>query len=115
MKFIFSAKSNEFDLIKLKIPSESELNGIIAGSTTIYDERIKERLSCKICNEYDVPSFGGIPSAKPIQCLHFFHPRCVINWKKLCLTTGNGSGPLNVLFYCESKIYTTYKDLCDCD
>ena len=56
---------NELDLIKLKIPSEAELSDFIVGNKAIYDERIKERLSCKICNDYDVPSFGHIPSAKP--------------------------------------------------
>ena len=95
-----SAKLNELDLIKLKIPSASELSGIIVGNIIIYDERIRERFSCKICNEYDVPSFGCIPSAKPFQCLHYFHPQCVSNWKKWGLTTGNGSGPLNLCFYC---------------
>ena len=72
MIFVFSSKLNEFDLVKLKIPSESELSGIIAGNRTIYDEKTKKRLSFKICNEYDVPSFGGIPSEKLFQCLHFF-------------------------------------------
>ena len=51
--------------------------GIIAGERSMYDERIKERLSCKICLEYDVPSFGDIPVVKKFQCLHFFHPQCV--------------------------------------
>ena len=41
MKYVFSAKLNEFDLIKLKIPSESKICGIIAGDRTMYDERIK--------------------------------------------------------------------------
>ena len=31
------------------------------------------------------------------------------------LTTGNGSGPLNVCCYCGSKICTEYKDLYDYD
>ena len=72
MKYIFPAKLNELDLIKLKIPSESEICDIIAGEKSMYDERIQERLSCKICLEYGVPSFGGIPVFKPFQCLHFF-------------------------------------------
>ena len=38
MKFVFSAKLNKFDLIKLKIPSESEMCGIIAEDRTIYDK-----------------------------------------------------------------------------
>ena len=96
IKNVFSAKLNELDLIKLKIPSESEMCGIIAGERAMYGERIKERLSCKICLEYDVPSFGGFPSAKLFQCLHFFHPQCVTNWKAWVLTTGNRSGSRNV-------------------
>ena len=72
IQYFFSAKLNELDLIKLKIPSESEMCGIIAGKRSMYDVRIKERLSCKICLEYDVPSFSGIPVAKRFQCLHFF-------------------------------------------
>ena len=90
---------NELDLMKLKIPSESEMYGIIAGNRTMYDERIKERLSCKICLKYNVPSLGGLPGAKPFQCLHFFHPQCVTNWKAWSLTIGNHSGPLNVFFW----------------
>ena len=100
MKFVFSTQFNELDLIKLKIPSESELSSIIAGNRTNYDERIKKRLSYKICNEDDVPSFDSITSAKPFQYLHYFHPQCGSNWKKWDLTTGNSSSLLNVCFYC---------------
>ena len=81
MKHVFSANLNELDLIKLKIPSESEICGIIAGERSMYDERIEEILCCNIFLRYDVPSFGGIPVAKSFQCLHFFHPQCVTNWK----------------------------------
>ena len=49
IKYVFSAKLNDLDLIKLKIPSASEICGIIAVNRTMYDERIKEILSCKIC------------------------------------------------------------------
>ena len=73
IKNIFSAKLNELDFIKLKIPSESEMCGIIAGERSMYDERIKERLLCKICLEYDEPSFGAIP---------------VTNWKASGLIAG---------------------------
>ena len=103
MKYVFSAKLNELDLIKLKLTFEFERSGIITGNRIIHDERIKERLSCKICNEYDVPSFGCIPSANPFQCLHCFHPQCVSNWKKWGLTTGHGSSPLNVCFIVDQK------------
>ena len=42
MKWIFvSARLNDIDLIKLKIPSEAELNSIVEGNRTIYEEKIK--------------------------------------------------------------------------
>ena len=72
MKCVFCAKLKELDIVKLKIPSESEMRVIIAGDRSFYDKRIQERLCCKICLRYDVPSFDGIPVAKLFQCLHFF-------------------------------------------
>ena len=112
MKCVFSAKLNEIDLIKLKIPSDSEICGIIVGDRTMYDEIIKERLSCKICLKYEVPSLGGLSSSKPFQCLHYFHPQCVTNWKPWSLTIGNRSGP-DLLLFCGSKLCIRYKDLYD--
>ena len=85
--------------------------GIIAGERSMYGERIQERFSCKICLEYDVPSFGGIPVAKPFQCLHCFHPQCLTNWKTWGLTDGNHSSSINVCFFCESKLCNQYKKL----
>ena len=82
----FSAGSNEVDIIKLMILSETELHCIVEGNRTIYEERIKDRLSCSICNFYDVTALGGIPNSKPFQCLHYFHPHCVTDWKKHALT-----------------------------
>ena len=73
--------------------------GIIAGERSMYGERIQENISCKICLEYDVPFFGGIPVAKPFQCLHFFHPQCVTNWKTWGLTDGNHSSSINACFF----------------
>ena len=75
------------------------MSDIVAGERSMYDERIKERLCCNICLAYDIPSFGGIPDAKPFQCLHFFHPQYVTNWKAWDLTAGNHSGPLNACFF----------------
>ena len=46
MKYVFPAKLNELDLIKLKIPSESEMCGIIAGERSLYDKIIQERFYC---------------------------------------------------------------------
>ena len=53
--------------------------GIIDGDRTMHDDRIKDRLSCKICLKYDIPSLGGLPGVKPFQCLHFSYPECVTN------------------------------------
>ena len=75
------------------------MRGIIAGDRSIYDKRIQERLCSQICLRYDVPFFGGIPVAKPFQCLHLFHPQCVTNWKKWGLIGGNDSGPINTYFF----------------
>ena len=74
VKFVFPAKLNELDLMKLKISSECEMCGIIAGDRTMYDERIKETFSCKIYLKYEKPSLGGISGAKLFQYLHYFHP-----------------------------------------
>ena len=114
IKSVFSAKLNKIDLIKLKIPSESEIYFIIVGNRTMYDERIKERLSCKICLKHDVLSLGGLPGAKPFQYFYYFHPQCVTNWKAWGLIIGNRPGPLNV-FFCGSKLCIQYKDLYDCE
>ena len=110
MKYVFSAKLNELNLIKLEIPSESEIRDIIAGDRSIYDKRIQERLCCKICLRYDLPSFGGILVAKLFQCLHFFHSQCVTYWKKWGLPDGNHSGPINACFCCKSKLCNQYKN-----
>ena len=114
-KFIFTAKVNELDLIKLKIPSNAELSGIFQGDRTMYDERIKDRLSCKICLKYDVPLLGGLPLSKPFQCLHYFHSQCITNWKEFGLTSGECRGHLNICFYCRSELSSQYTDLYDYD
>ena len=51
----FSAGLNEFDLIKLKLPSKTELKCITEGNQKLYNERIEDILSCKVCNFYDTP------------------------------------------------------------
>ena len=48
--FVFSAGINEVDLIKLKLLSGSELNGITKGNKKLYNERIESILSCKVYN-----------------------------------------------------------------
>ena len=46
---VFQAVLNELDLIKLKIPYKEELKGIVEGNMEMYNIRIDERLSCKVC------------------------------------------------------------------
>ena len=115
MKFVFPTKINEPDLMKFKIPSKAELRDIIQGDRTMYDERIKERLSCKICLKYDVLLLGGLPLAKPFQCLHYFHQKYIANWKEFSLTNKNRPGYLNISFFCSSKLSIQYTDLYDYD
>ena len=68
------------------------------------------------CGFIDISSFnfacGNVPG-KPFQCLHYFHPQCVTNWKTWGLTIGKCFGPRNACFYCESKMCITYNDLYD--
>ena len=40
---------NELDLIKLKLPTEKELKSIVEGNSKLYNDRIEERLFCKVC------------------------------------------------------------------
>ena len=113
MKFVFPIGLNEVDLIKLKILSEAELSGIVDGNRKLYEERIKDRLSCKLCNFYDVTEFGGIPNSNPFQYLHYFHPLCVTDWKKHSLMIGNGAGCPNEYFGCRRNVTDQYTDLYD--
>ena len=80
----FSTGLNEVDLMNLKMSSEAELNGIVEGNRKSYEERLKDRLSCNICYEYDITEFGGIPISTPFQCLHYFHPLCCPNKCFVC-------------------------------
>ena len=52
---VFQAALNELDLIKLKIPYKEELKYIVEGRVDMYNSRIYERLSCKVCNFYQTP------------------------------------------------------------
>ena len=52
---VFEAALNDLDLIKLKIPYKEELKCIIEGNMDMYNIRIDERLSCKVCNFYQTP------------------------------------------------------------
>ena len=70
-------------------------------------------MSCKFYLKYDTPSVGGLLGAKQFQCLHYFHPQFVTNWKTWGLTIGKRSGPLNLCFFCGSKLCIQYNDLYD--
>ena len=45
---MFTTGLNEFDLIKLKLPSKEEFKGIVEGNSEMYNDRIEDRLSCKV-------------------------------------------------------------------
>ena len=74
---VFTAGLNELDLIKLKLPSKEELKSIVEGNTEMYNDRIEDRLSCKVCNFFEIPDDGYLPVSRPFKCTHFFHPKCV--------------------------------------
>ena len=78
---LFQAALNELDLIKIKIPFKEELKCIFEGNMDMYNNRIDERLSCKVCNFYESPDDGGLPISRPFKCTHFYHPQCVTAWK----------------------------------
>ena len=47
---VFTARLNKLDVIKIKLPSEAELKGITEGNKKVYNERIEDRLFCKVFN-----------------------------------------------------------------
>ena len=47
---VFTTGLNELDLINLKLPSKEESKGIVEGNSEMYNDRIEDRLSCKVCN-----------------------------------------------------------------
>ena len=50
LTLVFSTGLNEINLIKLKLPTETELIYIAEGNSKLYNDRIEDRLSCKVCN-----------------------------------------------------------------
>ena len=116
IKWIFFPTGlNKVDLIKFKITSETGLNGIVEGNRKLYKDRIKDRLSCKRCNAYNITEFGSISNSTLFQCIHYFHPLCVTDWKNHGITIGNADGYPNVFFVCRSNISNQYDDLYDYD
>ena len=90
-----STRLNELNLIKRKLHPESELKWITEGKKKLHNERIEERLSCKVCNFYDAPDAGGVPDSRPFKCTHFLHNICVTAWKVHGLNITKGKGHPN--------------------
>ena len=64
---VSTAELNELNLIKLKLPSKEELKGIVEGNTEIYNDRIEDRLSCKVCNLFETPDDECLPVSRPFK------------------------------------------------
>lgn len=113
--FVFPVGLNKVALIKLKITSEAGLNGIVERNRKLYKDRIKDRLSCKRCNAYDITEFEIISNSTLFQCINYFYPLCATDWKNHGITIGNGDGYPNDFFVCGSNISNQYDDLYDYD
>ena len=74
---VFTTVLNELNLIKLELPSKEELKGIVEGNLEMYNDRIEDILSCKMCIFFEIPDDECLPVARPFKCTHFFHPKCV--------------------------------------
>ena len=59
---MFYVELNDFDLIKLKLPSKMELKCITEVNSKLYNDRIEDRISYKGCKFYDKPTFDGSPN-----------------------------------------------------
>ena len=83
----------------------------------MYNYRIDERLSCKVCIFYETPDDGCLPISRPIKCTHFFHPKCVTAWKFFGLNQKNKENKFvsNECFVCKNGLCDLYKDLYDHD
>ena len=114
---VFQAALNELDLIKLKIPFKDELKCIVEGSMDMYNNRIDNKLSCKVCNFYETPDDGCLPISRPFKCTHFFHHKCVNAWKFFDLDQTNKEKKTvsNECFVYKSGLCDLYKDLYDHD
>ena len=77
---VFTTRLNELDLIKLQLLNKEELNGIVEGNFKMYNDRIEDRLSCKVCRLYESPDDGGVSFSRLFKCTHFFYPKCVTAW-----------------------------------
>ena len=83
----------------------------------MYNNRIDERLSCKVCNFYETPDDGCLPISRPCKCSHFFHPKRVTAWKFFGLdqTTKEKKFVSNECFVCKSGLCDLHKNLYDHD
>ena len=114
---VFTTVLNELNLIKLELPSKEELKGIVEGNLEMYNNRIEDRLSCKVWDFFETPDDGCLQFFRPFKCTHFFHPKCVTAWKFFGLYKTNKEKKFvsNECFVCKSGIYDLYKDFYDHD
>ena len=92
---VFTAGLHEIDLIKLKLPSETELKDIADCNGKLYNDRIEDILS--------------------FQCFHCFHPLCLTAWNDHGLTIGNHEEHSKGIFVYKSILSNNYTDLYDYD
>ena len=112
LKFVFSTRLKEFDLFKIKKPSEDELSSIIEERSEVHKQRVEDRISCKIRNMYNIV----ILSFTPLQCLHYYYHVCLTGWKNIYRSTKReGEDCPNHYFFCESIISDNYNDMYDYD
>ena len=45
------------------------------------NDRIEDRLSCKVYIYFETFNDGSLPVYRPFKCTHFCHPKCVTAWK----------------------------------
>ena len=87
-------------------------------NSKLYNDRIEERLSWKVCMFYESPDDGGVPVSRQFKCTHFFHPKCVTTWKFFGLDKTKRKEKKfisNECFGCKSGRCYIYKDLYDHD
>ena len=64
---VFTVGLNELDLIKLKLPSKEELKYIVDRNSKLYNDKIEDRLSCKVCIIFESPDDECLPVSRPFK------------------------------------------------
>ena len=100
-------------MIKLKLPPKEELKDIVEGNSKMYNDRIEDRLTCKVCNCFGSPDDEYLPVSRPFKYTHFFHPKYVTAWNCFGLdkTNKEKKGVSNECVVCKSGRCDIYKDL----